>query len=91
MPTPLSARCSGIVGLFQLLSVICPNFAAVAELLARLLRKSVKFELGPEQQDAMRSLKDTITSGPVLAIIQDAGDLVLDVDSSLYITGCVLQ
>ena len=32
-----------------------------------------------------------IASGPVLGIIQDTGDLVLYVDSSLYATGCVLQ
>jgi hypothetical protein len=56
-----------------------------------LLRKCVKFEWGAEQQNAFLSLKNMLQSSPVLGIIQDEGDLVLDVDRSLFATGSVLQ
>jgi hypothetical protein len=69
----------------------CPNFADIVVPLLQLLKKGVVFEWKESRQRAFTTLEAILTSPPVLGIIQDEGDLVLDVNESLFLAAAVLQ
>ncbi len=60
------------IGLVQYSAKFIPNFASVAELLRKLVRKSECFRWEKEQQEAFQELKDLITSRETLAYFKDS-------------------
>ena len=61
------------------------DFSTIAEILFQLSRNDVEFDWREEQQVAMDSLKEALTSTPALKPInyESEGRIVLSVDSSL--------
>ena len=60
-----------------------PNYADMSEPLSRLTRKSEPFIWGETQQHAFDSLKQALTSAPVLVHPRREGEFILDTDASL--------
>ncbi|RXW11903.1 hypothetical protein EST38_g13952 [Candolleomyces aberdarensis] len=76
----------GIVGTFR---VFIPNYAARAEPIQKLTRKSVPWEWGPEQEKAMADLKDAVKNAPVLKPldVHSGAPVRLSVDTSYMAVG----
>ncbi|KAI4905605.1 hypothetical protein NFI96_006899 [Prochilodus magdalenae] len=58
------------------------NFEATAKPLHELTKKNVRFWWTPECQDAFETLKNSLTTTPVLGYLRDSGDLILNTDAS---------
>ena len=67
------------------------GFSTIARPLHELTKKNVAFFWGAEQEAAFRSLKERLTSAPVLAMPEDLGLYVLDTDANATAAGAVLQ
>src|SRR5208282_1522286 len=67
------------------------SFANIAAPLHLLARKGVRFNWGPEQQNAFEELKVRLISAPVLAMPIDDGVYYLDTDASDIGLGAVLS
>ena len=69
------------------------NFAAIARPLVGLTCKSVPFEWGDAQHDAMNRLKDEIIKSPVLHRLdyESGREVVLAVDTSVIAVGFILS
>jgi hypothetical protein len=80
-----------LLGICNYYKSFCPDFAGIAEPLIQLLRKNVVFEWTFERNQAFVKLKAMLTSPPTLGILQDEGDLVLEVDASLFSSAAILQ
>ncbi|BBN69395.1 transposable element gene, partial [Prunus dulcis] len=67
------------------------GFASIAAPLTRLTRKDVAFEWTEECEQSFQELKKRLTTAPVLALPDNAGNFVIYSDASLQGLGCVLQ
>src|SRR5467141_429855 len=67
------------------------DFSSFARPLHELTKKEEPFLWTQVRQDAFDSLKTHLTTGPVLAMSQEEGEFVLDVDASNWAAGAVLQ
>ena len=79
------------LGLSNYYRAFCPGYAQIAGPLTEMLRRNEPIEWTERRLRAFDELKDFLVKPPTLAIIQDEGDLVLDVDASLTSCGAVLQ
>lgn len=67
------------------------NFAKIAVPLNNLTRKSVKFQWTPECQTAFDTLKQALTSAPILSFPHHTKPFILHVDASNSAIGMVLS
>jgi len=67
------------------------GFSEIARPLHELTRKNVVFYWGTEQEEAFCELKRCLTSAPVLAMPEDGGGYILDIDTNVNFMGCALQ
>ena len=69
------------------------DFSVIAERLFRLMKKDLDFKWQDNQQEAMDTLKKSLTEAPALKPIdyESSGQIVLSVDSSLQGWGTILQ
>ena len=69
------------------------NFSVIPEPLFRLMNKDQDFEWQDDQQEAMDTLKKSLTEAPALKPIdyESLGQIVLSVDSSLQGWGAILH
>ncbi|KAI3815522.1 hypothetical protein L1987_15193 [Smallanthus sonchifolius] len=67
------------------------DFSRIASPLTKLIRKEVKYEWGPTQNNALEELKARLTQAPVLALPEGNEDLVVYSDASGQGLGCVLM
>ncbi|KAD2805361.1 hypothetical protein E3N88_38738 [Mikania micrantha] len=65
------------------------DFSKLATPLTKLTRKDVKYEWGPNQEQAFSVLKEKLTQAPVLALPDGNDDLVVYADASRQGLGCV--
>jgi len=88
------------IGLCSYYRAFCPSFATVIEPLTECLRKGASLQWTERRQQAFEETKYMLTHAPVLAMPRDHCDscdvenccgYVLDVDSSGYGAGAVLQ
>lgn len=70
------------LGLCNYYRQFVPNFSMIVGPLTRLTRKNVKFEWGHEQQAAFQTLKDKLTSSPVLRHFNEDLPVELHTDAS---------
>jgi hypothetical protein len=78
----------GLAGYFRR---FIKNYSVIAGPLHELTKKNEVFVWNSCRQVAFDSLKQHLTSAPVLAMSQDVGEFVLDVDASDTGAGAVLQ
>jgi len=81
----------GFLSLCSYYRKFCPGFSAKAEPLTEMLRKGARVEQTPRRMQAFDDLKQFLTTAPVLAMPNDDGNYVLDVDGSLTNCAAVLQ
>jgi len=67
------------------------GYATVAAPLHDLTKKDVTFVWSPKAQTAFVTLKEALTSPPVLAMPNDNGEIVLDTDACEKSIGSVLS
>jgi hypothetical protein len=67
------------------------NFSKIAKPLTNLLHKGVKFEWTDKCQESFQTLKDKLTSAPVLAPLDSRKDFMIYCDASRQGLGCVLM
>ena len=67
------------------------NFSKIAKPLTNLLHKDTKFEWTSECQQSFQTLKDKLTTAPVLAPPDTKKDFVIYCDASRQGLGCVLM
>ncbi|KAD3068885.1 hypothetical protein E3N88_36765 [Mikania micrantha] len=67
------------------------DFSKIATPLTKLTKKDVKYEWGPNQEQAFSVLKEKLTQAPVLALPDGNDDLVVYADASRQGLGCVLM
>ena len=81
------------LGTCGVVHIFIQNFAAIARPLVGLTRKSVPFEWGDAQRDAMNRLKDEIIKSPVLRRLdyESGREVVLTVDTSVIAVGFILS
>ncbi|VVA41094.1 PREDICTED: retrotransposon, partial [Prunus dulcis] len=65
--------------------------ASIAAPLTRLTRKDVAFEWTEECEQSFQELKKRLTTAPILALPDNAGNFVIYSDASLQGLGCVLM
>ena len=89
-PTDISSLRS-VIGFFSYNRDYIPYFADIIEPLTRMTRKGSVIEQSDEALRAFEILKNAVQSAPILALVQDEGDFVMDCDSSLYCVASILQ
>jgi hypothetical protein len=67
------------------------NFSKIAKPLTDLLHKGIKFEWTEKCQESFQTLKDKLTSTPVLAPLDSCKDFMIYCDASRQGLGCVLM
>ncbi|GMH17778.1 hypothetical protein Nepgr_019619 [Nepenthes gracilis] len=67
------------------------NFSQIAVPLTQLTKKDAKFEWTKDCEESFQTLKDRLTSDPVLTIPNESGGLIVYCDASKIGLGCVLM
>ncbi|KAK1421343.1 hypothetical protein QVD17_23595 [Tagetes erecta] len=67
------------------------DFSKIAKSLTKLTQKKVAFKWEPEQEEAFRTLKERLSSAPILALPNGNDDFVVYCDASATGFGCVLM
>jgi hypothetical protein len=66
------------------------NFAHITKLLTNLLKKDMSFDWSEKCRQALRTLKNIVTSKPILIPPDPTCQFILEVDTSQYTTGGIL-
>ncbi|GMH05046.1 hypothetical protein Nepgr_006886 [Nepenthes gracilis] len=67
------------------------NFSQIALPLTQLTKKDARFEWTKDCEESFQTLKDRLTSAPVLTIPNESGELIVYCDASKIGLGCVLM
>src|SRR3954465_8427768 len=89
-PKTVKQVCS-FLGLASYCRRFIENFSKIARPLTNLLHKGVKFEWPYKCQESFQTLKDKLTSPPVLAPPDTQKDFVIYCNASRQGLGCVLM
>lgn len=91
-PVPVSVKeVRSFLGLAGYYRRFVKNYASIAAPLYCLAKKNQPFVWTEETQKAFEALKEVLTSPPVLAMPNDAGEFVLDTDACDRTIGAVLS
>jgi transposase InsO family protein len=91
-PEPTNLKeVQAFLGLANYYRKFIKDFAQKATPLTNMTRKGVTFEWGEESQKAFETLKEAITSAPVLAMFDPEKQVTIETDASLYAIGGVLS
>ena len=92
LPTPRNLKdVRATLGFVNYYRAHCANYSHITEPFNAMLRKGARFVWGPPQEKAFEELKKTFSAAPILGIIRDDGELVLDCDCSNFAMGIVLS
>ena len=67
------------------------GFSKLASPLTELLKKDTSFSWGDKEQDSFQTLKNSITSAPILSLPDPTKPYVVITDASGFATGAILQ
>ena len=67
------------------------GFSKIIKALMRLTKKDVVFEWTDSCQEAFQTMKDTVTSAPILTHFNRTKEAILETDSLDYVNGGVLS
>ena len=67
------------------------GFSKIIKALMRLTKKDVVFEWTDSCQEAFQTMKDTVTSAPILTHFNRTKEAILETNSSDYVNGGVLS
>lgn len=80
-----------LLGLMGYFWKFIPIYTSIAHPLSDLLRKSATFEFGPDQQQALHTLRNLLISCPVLHIFVPGSDFEVHIEASKYGFGTTLM
>ena len=81
-----------ILGMVTYLAKFCPNLSTVAAPLRDLTRKEVAWTWDAIHKDALRQVKDLVSSPAMLKLYDPHSEITLSVDASQYGLGaCIMQ
>jgi hypothetical protein len=92
-PEPTNqSQVRGFLGTCGVLRIFIRDFSRIARPLVNLTRKDAPFIFGPEQREAMQTLKDSILESPALRRIDydSEREVILAVDTSNIAVGFIL-
>src|SRR3979411_2776975 len=75
------------LGLCNYIRVFCHHASDVAKSLTHLLKKDIPLALGPEQEEAFKSLKKLAVHAPILAYFVSSCETKVETDTSHNATG----
>ncbi|XP_014216731.1 uncharacterized protein LOC106645393 [Copidosoma floridanum] len=78
----------GFVGYYR---QFVKNYAQIAEPLLRLLKAGTAFKWGDQKEQALKTLVDTLCSGPVLIAPDLEKSFIVTTDASDYTIGVILS
>jgi hypothetical protein len=78
------------LGLCNYIRVFCHHASGIAELLTHLLKKDVLLDLGPEQEEAFKSLKKLAVHAPILGYCVPGRATKVETDVSHNATGGII-
>ncbi len=81
----------GFLGMVGWYRKFIPHFADIAKPLIHLTKKDVKFEWTDECQKSFETLRDALTTSPVLAVADPNKIYMLHTDASDYAMGAILM
>ena len=91
-PTPTKLRdVRAFVGLCSYYRRHIRDFSAIAQPLHALTKKNTRFYWSSECEESFRTLKEALTSAPIIALPRDEGTSTLDTDASRNAIGAVLS
>ena len=91
-PTPTKLKkVRGFVGLCSYYRRHMRDFSSIAQPLHALTKKNAHFFWSPECESAFQTLKEKLTTAPVIALPRDEETFILDTDASKYAIGAVLS
>lgn len=77
----------GLTGYFR---KFIKDYALIARPLSEILKKSIPFVIGPQQENAFNMLKEKLTEAPVLGIFNPEAVTEVHTDASMYGFGAIL-
>ena len=81
-----------LVGMINFLSPFIPNKSAVLNPVSKLLKQDVAWQWGTEQHNAMKTIKNVLSSEPVLALFDPEKTITIQADaSSKGLGACLMQ
>lgn len=90
-PQPKTAKdVQSFLGLSGYFRKFIKNYAVIARPLSDLLRDSIPFQFGPDQQQAFLNLKQALATEPVLHLYKQGSPLQLHTDASSKGFGAIL-
>jgi len=90
-PKPMTViQVQSFLGLTSYFRKFIPGYSNIAKPLSDLLRDNVKFQFKEEQEQAFQTLKDCLSSEPVLQIFRQGAPLEVHTDASSHGFGAVL-
>ena len=91
-PEPKSVKeVQSFLGLCNYYRRFIKNFSLIASPLFQLIRKNSKFFWSQEKSQAFTTLKEKLTTAPVLILPDPNKQFILETDASRYALGCVLS
>lgn len=91
-PSPDKAGLQRMLGMIKYLAQYIPGEATITAPLRQLLRKDNVWQWQNENEEAVKKLKDALTSAPVLRFFDPMKQLIIQVDASKDDLGaCLLQ
>ena len=87
--TPTEVR--SFLGLSGYYRRFIANFSKIAKPLTALTQKGTTFDWNEEREAAFQTLKDKLSSAPILALPEGTEDFVVYCDASKQRLGCVLM
>lgn len=91
-PRPRNTRnIKEFLGLSSYYRRFIPQYSKIARNLSVLLRKDVKFTWGPEQEEAFQTLKEKLTTSPILQYPRFNEEFIVTCDASNYAIAGVLS
>jgi len=84
-------QCAKLHGLANLYRQFLKGFSKIANLLMNLTKKGIKWTWTPSCQDALDTLKDMFTTGPILTHFDDARPTKLKTEARDFSLGAVLS
>jgi len=91
-PTPKTMKeVQKFLGFCNFYRCFVKNYSALARPLFNLTKKDIPFHWDQEEEQAFRSLQSTLTSAPVLILLDYEKPFTLITDASDYATGAILE
>ena len=86
------SQCRSLLGMTNYVSRFIQNYSTLTAPIRKLLKQDTAFHWGPEQENALRDIKQALASQPVMAYFDPCSESELHVDASPHgVAGMLMQ